>query len=91
MTSLVYLFCHVITISPQSPSPIIRGWYNRPVVAAVPKVPPQKLERKKVEICETEQKQRLENAGKRRNIFNVGKDTVCVGSLENILKDLQTQ
>jgi hypothetical protein len=29
-------------ISPQSPSPIIRGWYNRPVVAAVPKVPPQK-------------------------------------------------
>jgi hypothetical protein len=26
-------------ISPQSPSPIIRGWYNRPVVAAVPKVP----------------------------------------------------
>jgi hypothetical protein len=30
-------------ISPQSPSPIIRGWYNRPVVAAVPKVPPHKL------------------------------------------------
>jgi hypothetical protein len=29
-------------ISPQSPSPVIRGWYNRPVVAAVPKVPPQK-------------------------------------------------
>jgi hypothetical protein len=29
-------------ISPQSPSPIIRGWYNRPVVAAVPKVPPHK-------------------------------------------------
>jgi hypothetical protein len=27
-------------ISPQSPSPIIRGWYYRPVVAAVPKVPP---------------------------------------------------
>jgi hypothetical protein len=25
------------TISPQSPSPIIRGWYNRPVVAAVPR------------------------------------------------------
>jgi hypothetical protein len=24
-------------ISPQSSSPIIRGWYNRPVVAAVPK------------------------------------------------------
>jgi hypothetical protein len=24
------------TISPQSPSPIIWGWYNRPVVAAVP-------------------------------------------------------
>jgi hypothetical protein len=24
-------------ISPQSPSPIIRGWYNRPVVAAVPR------------------------------------------------------
>jgi hypothetical protein len=34
-------------ISPQSPSPIIRGWYNRPVVAAVPKVPPQKLKKKK--------------------------------------------
>jgi hypothetical protein len=27
-------------ISPQSPSPIIRGWYKRPVVAAVPKVAP---------------------------------------------------
>jgi hypothetical protein len=27
-------------ISPQSPSPIIWGWYSRPVVAAVPKVPP---------------------------------------------------
>jgi hypothetical protein len=23
-------------ISPQSASPVIRGWYNRPVVAAVP-------------------------------------------------------
>jgi hypothetical protein len=23
-------------ISPQSPSPIVWGWYNRPVVAAVP-------------------------------------------------------
>jgi hypothetical protein len=32
-------------ISPQSPSPIIRGWYNRPVVAAVPKVPPHKLKK----------------------------------------------
>jgi hypothetical protein len=27
-------------ISPQSPSPVIWGWYNRPVVAAVLKVPP---------------------------------------------------
>jgi hypothetical protein len=26
-------------ISPQSPSPIIRGWYNRPVVAAILKSP----------------------------------------------------
>jgi hypothetical protein len=34
-------------ISPQSPSRIIRGWYSRPVVAAVPKVPPQKLKKKK--------------------------------------------
>jgi hypothetical protein len=34
-------------ISPQSPSPIIRGWNNRPVVAAVPKVPPRKLKKKK--------------------------------------------
>jgi hypothetical protein len=33
-------------IYPQSPSPIIRGWYNRPVVAAVPKVPPHKLKKK---------------------------------------------
>jgi hypothetical protein len=33
-------------ISPQSPSPIIRGWYMRPVVAAVPKVPPHKLKKK---------------------------------------------
>jgi hypothetical protein len=23
-------------ISPQSPSPVTRGWYNRPVVAAIP-------------------------------------------------------
>jgi hypothetical protein len=29
-------------ISPHSPSPIIWGWYNMPVVAAVPKVPPHK-------------------------------------------------
>jgi hypothetical protein len=33
-------------ISPQSPSPIIWGWYNRPVVAAVLKVPPGKLRKK---------------------------------------------
>jgi hypothetical protein len=33
-------------ISPQSPSPIIWGLYNRPVVAAVPKVPTQKLKKK---------------------------------------------
>jgi hypothetical protein len=33
-------------ISPQPPSRIIRGWYNRPVVAAVPKVPPCKLKKK---------------------------------------------
>jgi hypothetical protein len=30
----------------KSPSPIIRGWYNRPVVAAVPKVPPHTLKKK---------------------------------------------
>jgi hypothetical protein len=30
-------------ISSESPSPIIRGWYNTPVVAAVPKVPPRSL------------------------------------------------
>jgi hypothetical protein len=33
-------------VSPQSPSPIIRGWYNRPVVGAVPKVPPHKVKKK---------------------------------------------
>jgi hypothetical protein len=27
------------------PSPIIRGWYNRPIVAAVPKVPQHKLKK----------------------------------------------
>jgi hypothetical protein len=37
-------------ISLQSSSPIIRGWYNRPVVAAVPKVPQHKLNKKSVEI-----------------------------------------
>jgi hypothetical protein len=37
-------------ISPQSPSPIIRGWYNMPVVAAVPRVPPQKFKLKKDEV-----------------------------------------
>jgi hypothetical protein len=34
-------------ISPQSLSPIIRGWYDRPVAAVVPKVPPHKLKKKK--------------------------------------------
>jgi hypothetical protein len=34
-------------ISAQSPSPIIRGWYNRSVLAAVPKVPSHKLKEKK--------------------------------------------
>jgi hypothetical protein len=38
-------------ISPQSPSSIIRGWYNRPVVATVPKVPPRKLKKKKGMNC----------------------------------------
>jgi hypothetical protein len=38
-------------ILPQSPSRIIRGWYNRPVVAAVPKVPPRKLRKKKLSEC----------------------------------------
>jgi hypothetical protein len=33
-------------ISPQSPSSIIRCWYNRPVVAAVSKVPQHKLKTK---------------------------------------------
>jgi hypothetical protein len=33
---------HQFLFSPQSPLHIIRGWYNRPVVAAVPKVPPRK-------------------------------------------------
>jgi hypothetical protein len=33
---------YIPSISPQSPSLIIRGWYNRPVLAAVPKVPPNK-------------------------------------------------
>jgi hypothetical protein len=28
---------HSTNFSPQSPSPIIWGWYNRPVVAAVPR------------------------------------------------------
>jgi hypothetical protein len=34
-------------ISQQSTSPIIRGLYNRPVVAAVPEVPLHKLKKKK--------------------------------------------
>jgi hypothetical protein len=40
---------YIPSASPKSTSPIIRGWYNRSVVAAVPKVPPHKLkkERKK--------------------------------------------
>jgi hypothetical protein len=39
-TSVSHAF---ISISPQSP--IIRGWYNRLVVTAVPKVPPHKLKK----------------------------------------------
>jgi hypothetical protein len=31
------LLIFIPPISPQSPSPIIRDWYNKPVVAAVPK------------------------------------------------------
>jgi hypothetical protein len=30
-------------VSPQSPLPLVWGWYNRPAVAAEPKVPPHKL------------------------------------------------
>jgi hypothetical protein len=37
-------------ISPQSSSPIIRGWYNRPVVAAVPKSPTAQIKKKKDEF-----------------------------------------
>jgi hypothetical protein len=33
-------------IHPQSPSPIIRGWYNRPVVAAVPHRPTPLIKKK---------------------------------------------
>jgi hypothetical protein len=36
---------YIPPISPQSPSPIIRGWYNRPVVAAVPKSPTALIKR----------------------------------------------
>jgi hypothetical protein len=35
-----YLPIFIPPISPQSPSPIIWDWYNRPVLAAVLKVPP---------------------------------------------------
>jgi hypothetical protein len=38
-------------IFPQSPSPIIRGWYKRPVVAAVPKVPQHKLKKTEAGIA----------------------------------------
>jgi hypothetical protein len=38
-------------ISPQSPSPVIRGWYNRLVVAAVPKAPPHKNLKNKKRIA----------------------------------------
>jgi hypothetical protein len=38
-------------IYPQSPSPINRGWYNRPVVAAVPKDPPHKLKKINHVLC----------------------------------------
>jgi hypothetical protein len=34
--------------SPQSPSHIIRGWYNRPVMAAVPKSPTAQIKKKSV-------------------------------------------
>jgi hypothetical protein len=37
-------------ISPQSPSPIIRGWYNKPVVAGLPRdsVSPTKNKKKTI-------------------------------------------
>jgi hypothetical protein len=37
-------------IYPQSPSSNIRGWYNRPVVAAVTKVPSHKFKKMKIKI-----------------------------------------
>jgi hypothetical protein len=46
-----FSFPFIPPITPQSPSPIIRGWYNRPVVAAVPKVPPHKLKKKPGALC----------------------------------------
>jgi hypothetical protein len=38
------------SISPQSPSPIICGWYNSPVVDAVPKIPLHKLKKKSLQM-----------------------------------------
>jgi hypothetical protein len=43
----VLRFPFIPPISPQSPLPIIRGWYNRPVVTAVLEVPAHKLKKKK--------------------------------------------
>jgi hypothetical protein len=69
-------------ISPQSPSPIIRGWYNRAVMAAVPKVPPHKLKKKKLErYCYTNHRCKiiilfilvfviLDRRGKQKDILN---------------------
>jgi hypothetical protein len=37
-------------ISPQSPSPIVCGWYSRPVVATVPSLTPLRIIKKIIKI-----------------------------------------
>jgi hypothetical protein len=49
-------------ISPQSRSPIIRGWYNRPVVVAVPKVPLHQLKKKRTLVVFCAEKEREDRA-----------------------------
>jgi hypothetical protein len=44
---------YIPPIYPQSPSPITRGWYNKPVVAAVPKVPTPRIKKKLFILQET--------------------------------------
>jgi hypothetical protein len=68
-------------ISPQSPSPIIRGWYNRPVGAAALKAPQYKL--KKCGICG-----RQSGTGSRFSVCHIHHLTSGAGTISQLVAEV---